>query len=103
VDDGFVRELQQALGDLGQDVWIDSGALRGGDRLWPEIQKAIEEASGLRPWVVRSLRAKAPLLLAADGHGENELRIGGLRVCPAWGHWPVVRRPVQDKAFLGAA
>jgi len=23
-DDGFVRHLQRALGDLGQDVWIDS-------------------------------------------------------------------------------
>ena len=44
-DDAFVRGLQQALGDLGQDVWIDSRELRGGDLLWPEIQKAIEEAS----------------------------------------------------------
>ena len=44
-DDAFVRGLQQALGDLGQDVWIDSRELRGGDPLWPEIQKAIEEAS----------------------------------------------------------
>jgi hypothetical protein len=40
-DDGFVRQLQQALGDLQQDVWIDSRELRGGDPLWPEIQKAI--------------------------------------------------------------
>jgi hypothetical protein len=44
-DDAFVRALQQALGDLNQDVWIDSRQLRGGDPLWPEIQKAIEEAS----------------------------------------------------------
>ncbi len=44
-DDGFVRGLQQALSDLGQDVWIDSRELRGGDPLWPEIEKAIEEAS----------------------------------------------------------
>src|SRR5216117_2362243 len=44
-DDGFVRELQQALGDLEQDVWIDSRELRGGDPLWPEIQQAIEGAS----------------------------------------------------------
>jgi hypothetical protein len=40
-----VRGLQQALGELGQDVWIDSRGRRGGDLLWPEIQKAIEEAS----------------------------------------------------------
>jgi hypothetical protein len=44
-DDDFVRGLRQALGDLGQDVWIDSRELRGGDALWPEIQKAIEEGS----------------------------------------------------------
>jgi tetratricopeptide (TPR) repeat protein len=44
-DDGFVRELQQALGDLDQDVWIDSRELRGGDPLWPAIQKAIDDAS----------------------------------------------------------
>ena len=44
-DDDFVRELRQALADLGQGVWIDSREPRGGDRLWPEIQKAIEDAS----------------------------------------------------------
>ena len=44
-DDAVVRPLQQALRDLGQDVWIDSRELRGGDPLWSEIQKAIEEAS----------------------------------------------------------
>ncbi|MGZ5445072.1 MAG: tetratricopeptide repeat protein [Thermoanaerobaculia bacterium] len=44
-DDGFVRDLQQALGDLDQDVWIDSRELRGGDPLWTEIQQAIESAS----------------------------------------------------------
>jgi tetratricopeptide (TPR) repeat protein len=65
-DDAFVRELQQALGDLGQDVWIDSRQLRGGDPLWPEIQKAIEEATafavvvstdGLQSkWVGKELR-----------------------------------------------
>jgi hypothetical protein len=38
-------QLQQALGDHGQGVWIDSRGLRGGDPLWPEIQKTIEEAS----------------------------------------------------------
>jgi hypothetical protein len=45
-DDGFVRDLQQALRNLGQDGWIDSRELRGGDPLWPEIQQAIEQASG---------------------------------------------------------
>ena len=44
-DDGFVRELRAALADHGQDGWIDSRELRGGDPLWPEIKKAIDAAS----------------------------------------------------------
>ncbi|MGZ4854013.1 MAG: TIR domain-containing protein [Candidatus Angelobacter sp.] len=43
-DDGFVRQLQHALADLGQPVWIDSRELRGGDPLWPVIQEAIQAA-----------------------------------------------------------
>src|SRR4051794_24152324 len=45
-DDAFVRDLQQALADLKQGVWIDSRELRGGDPLWSEIQKGINDASG---------------------------------------------------------
>jgi tetratricopeptide (TPR) repeat protein len=44
-DDAVVRELQTALADLGVQVWIDSRQLRGGDRLWPEVQRAIEASS----------------------------------------------------------
>ncbi|MER2622704.1 MAG: CHAT domain-containing protein [Accumulibacter sp.] len=44
-DDGFVRELRAALADHGQDGWIDSRELRGGDPLWLEIKKAIDAAS----------------------------------------------------------
>jgi hypothetical protein len=44
-DDAVVRGLQQALGDQGQDVWIDSRELRGGDPLWSEIQQGIEKAA----------------------------------------------------------
>src|SRR5262245_36688210 len=44
-DDAFVRHLRAALADHGQDGWIDSRELRGGDPLWPEIQKAIDDAS----------------------------------------------------------
>ncbi len=46
-DDGFVRELREALADLGQPVWIDSRQLNGGDPLWSAIQAAIESAAGL--------------------------------------------------------
>ena len=45
VDDAFVRELRQMLADHWHDGWIDSRELRGGDPLWPEIQRAIESAS----------------------------------------------------------
>jgi hypothetical protein len=44
-DDGFVRELRDALADLGQPVWIDSRQLKGGDPLWSAIQAAIEAAT----------------------------------------------------------
>ena len=44
-DDDFVRDLRFALADQGQDGWIDSRELRGGDPLWTEIQKAIEAAT----------------------------------------------------------
>src|SRR5271165_251279 len=44
-DDGFVREMQQALGNFNRNVWIDSRELRGGDPLWQDIKKGIEEAS----------------------------------------------------------
>jgi len=44
-DDAVVRELQRALADLGQDVWIDSRELLGGEGLWPTIRQAIEDAS----------------------------------------------------------
>ncbi len=44
-DDAFVRDLRAALADHGQAGWIDSRELRGGDPLWAEIQKAIDDAS----------------------------------------------------------
>jgi tetratricopeptide (TPR) repeat protein len=46
-DDGFVRELREAMADLGQEVWIDSRQLRGGDPLESAIQAAIEASAGL--------------------------------------------------------
>jgi tetratricopeptide (TPR) repeat protein len=44
-DYGFVRELREALADLGQEMWFDSRQLKGGDPLWLEIQHTIEESS----------------------------------------------------------
>src|SRR5258706_116627 len=44
-DDAFVRELQQALGNFDQSVWIDSREMRGGDPIWANIKQAIDDAS----------------------------------------------------------
>lgn len=40
-DDGYVGELRRALELRGQDGWIDSRELRGGDPLLPAVQEAI--------------------------------------------------------------
>src|SRR5215813_9091148 len=65
-DDAFVRALRTALADYGQEGWIDSRELRGGDPLWPAIQQAIDDASAYAvvistdalqsPWVGKELR-----------------------------------------------
>ncbi|AUB84370.1 toll/interleukin-1 receptor domain-containing protein [Candidatus Thiodictyon syntrophicum] len=65
-DDAVVRSLRQALADLGQEVWIDSRELRGGDLLWPVVSQAIEAAAAyavlvspnalLSRWVGKELR-----------------------------------------------
>lgn len=44
-DDAFVRDLRAALADHGHDAWIAPRELQGGDLLWSELQKAIDEAS----------------------------------------------------------
>lgn len=44
-DDSFVKELRQNLQFQGLEIWVDSQKLRGGDKLEPQIKKAIEEAS----------------------------------------------------------
>ena len=81
-DDAFVRDLRAALADHGQDGWIDSRELRGGDPLWPEIQKAIEEASGYAvlvstdglqsKWVGKELRHALEL---RDDRGKDKFPV----------------------------
>jgi hypothetical protein len=52
-DDGFVKELHEALEGQGLTVWVDSCNLRGGAKLAPEIEKAMVRrsscATGLMP------------------------------------------------------
>src|SRR5882672_8210381 len=43
-DDAFVTQLRQALEGQGLRVWVDSRNMRGGAKLAPEIESAIEQA-----------------------------------------------------------
>lgn len=43
-DDAFVADLRTQLASLNLPVWVDSRHLRGGAKLMPEIQQAIEQA-----------------------------------------------------------
>jgi hypothetical protein len=44
-DDAFAKELREALEGQGLSVWVDSRNLRGGVKLAPEIEAAIEQQS----------------------------------------------------------
>lgn len=44
-DEALVHDLRAALTDHGQEMWIDSRELRGGDVLWTEVERAIDDAS----------------------------------------------------------
>ncbi|QLQ24090.1 MAG: TIR domain-containing protein [Dechloromonas sp.] len=81
-DDDFVRDLRAALADHGQAGWIDSRELRGGDPLWPEIRKAIDEASACAvvvssdalqsKWVGKELRHA---LLVQEQRGKDKFPV----------------------------
>jgi hypothetical protein len=43
-DDPFVAQLRQVLELRGLTVWVASRSLRGGDRVTPEIERAISQA-----------------------------------------------------------
>jgi hypothetical protein len=65
-DDDFVKELRTELEGHGVPVWVDSRNFRGGDKLAPEIAKAIEAAGSFlavlslhtvnSPWVRREIQ-----------------------------------------------
>src|SRR6185436_1066907 len=81
-DDDYVRDLRAALADQGLQGWIDSRELRGGDPLWPEIQKAIDEASAYAivvgtdalqsKWVGKELRYA---LTVRDQRGKDKFPV----------------------------
>src|SRR5690242_14184584 len=65
-DDPFVADLRRALEAHRISVWVDSHGLRGGDKLAPEIEQAIEQARQVivvlspntinSPWVRKEIR-----------------------------------------------
>lgn len=83
-DDEFVKDLREALEGLSIPVWVDSRKLRGGARLAPEINDAIEQARQVivvispntvnSPWVRREISKALEV--------EKQRRDQGYRVIP---------------------
>jgi hypothetical protein len=83
-DDDFVKELRAALEGLGVPVWVDSRNLRGGSKLAPEIEEAIEQARQFvavlspntvnSPWVRREIQKALEV--------EPKRKEAGYRVVP---------------------
>jgi tetratricopeptide (TPR) repeat protein len=83
-DDDFVEQLRITLEESGLPVWADSRNLRGGDKLAPEIEKAIAQARQVivvlspntinSPWVRREIRQALQV--------EEERKNDGYRVIP---------------------
>ena len=83
-DDDFVKELREALESQGIKVWVDSRNLRGGSKLAPEIDEAIEQARQLivvlspntinSPWVRKEIDKAVEV--------EKQRRDEGYRVIP---------------------
>lgn len=94
-DDGFVKELREALEGLGMSVWADSRELLVGSRLVPEIEAAIETARQFlvvlspntvnAPWVRREIQKALKV--------ERERRVEGYKVIP------LLRQGVEPSAL----
>lgn len=78
-DDAFIAELRQELEALHLQVWVDSRNLRGGSKLVPEIEAAIEQARQVlvvlspstvnSPWVRREIRKALDVEQRRQGDG----------------------------------
>jgi len=97
-DDSFVAELRRELEAHHLPVWVDSRNLRGGDKLAPEIEKAIEEAPKVivvlspqtvnSPWVRREIKQALAVeqRRLAEGYSVIPLLLPGITV-GALGTW----------------
>ncbi len=83
-DDDFVTELRTALEGHGLRVWVDSRELVGGNKLEPEIEKAIEEArqviAVLSPNTINSSWVRKEIQIALEV--EKRRKEVGYRVIP---------------------
>ena len=83
-DDAFVKELRVALEGHGIPVWVDSRNLRGGSKLAPEIDEAIEQARQvivvLSPNTVNSPWVRKEISKAVNV--EKQRQDDGYRVVP---------------------
>jgi tetratricopeptide (TPR) repeat protein len=97
-DDDFVKELREVLEGLGLEVWADSRNLRGGSKLAPEINEAIEQARQSvailsphtvnSPWVSREIRKALEVegLRKGEGYRVVPLLLPGIEPS-ALGNW----------------
>jgi hypothetical protein len=83
-DDDFVKQLRVALESLNLPVWVDSRNLRGGDKLAPEVDRAIEQARSvivvLSPNTVNSPWVRKEIAKALEV--EKQRKDSGYRVIP---------------------
>ncbi len=83
-DDSFVAELRRELEARHLPVWVDSRTLRGGDKLGPKIERAIETASRvlvvLSPHTVNSAWVRREIRKALEVEGRRKAE--GYRVIP---------------------
>ncbi len=98
-DDGFVKELRLALEAQGLTVWVDSRNLRGGNKLEPEINNAIEQARQVivvlspntvnSPWVRKEISRALKV--------EKQRKDDGYRVIPllGWVRYGERQRPAD--------
>jgi tetratricopeptide (TPR) repeat protein len=78
-DDAFVMQLRHALEGQGLRVWVDSRNLRGGAKLAPEIESAIEQARQVlvvlspktinSPWVRKEIQQALEVESRRKGDG----------------------------------
>src|SRR6185436_448906 len=108
-DDAFVAELRERLESLHLPVWVDSRNLRGGSKLTPEIEAAIEQARHFlvvlspntvnSPWVRREIKKAQEVeqRRQADGYRVIPLLLPGItpRALENWFDEEPVAVPVE--------